>query len=199
MSNLLLDSAPLTLRVGGVEYPIKTDYRTWIRFELLMLDDNLDDDAMDKAINLVFDGCPPPPDLDEETVDQILWFYRCGHPDIPIGGSGAQKERIYDYDVDDGYIYAAFMQQYGVDLQSEAQLHWWRFYAMFASLNASCKFVEILGYRSTKISSRMTPEERAFYVKMQKMYALPHPKAETDKIAEINARLIRGEDVKDLL
>lgn len=198
MSNLLLDSAPLTLDIGGVEYPIKTDYRTWVRFELLMLDDSRDD-AFNEALDLVFDGCPPPPEMDNETVAQMMWFYQCGHPDMPLGGSGAPKQRIYDYAVDDGYIYAAFLQQYSVDLQEEAQLHWWRFYAMFISLGAGCKFVDILGYRSTKISKKMSLEERAFYRRMQQMYALPNPTAEDDKTAEINARLIRGEDISDLL
>lgn len=200
MSNLLLDSAPLTLCIGGAEYPIRSDYRTWIQFELLMLDDGRDDDGavISEAIGLVFDGCPPPPELDNETVGQMMWFYRCGHPDTPLGGNGAPKQRIYDYNVDDGYIYAAFLQQYGIDLQTEAQLHWWQFYAMFISLG-NCKFIDILGWRSAKISSKMSPDQRAFYRQMQKMYALPQPKNEDDKTAEINARLIRGEDVSDLL
>lgn len=200
MSSLLLDSAPLTLKIGGAEYPIKTDYRTWVRFELMMLDDGLDDDVLfDDAISLIFDGCLPPPELIGETVDRMMWFYQCGHPDTPIGGDGATKQRVYDYTVDDGYIYAAFLQQYGVDLQQQAQLHWWQFYAMFISLSTDCKFAEILGYRSTKISTKMSPEERRFYRRMQKMYALPQPKTEDDKKDEINARLIRGESIDGLL
>lgn len=199
MSNLLLDSAPLTLTVGGTEYPIKTDYRTWIKFELMMLNDDLDDNVLLDAIRLVFGDCLPSPEYTAEMVDQMMWFYQCGHPDTPIGGSGAPKRRIYDYTVDDGYIYAAFLQQYGIDLQEHPQLHWWRFYAMFIGLSSDCKFTQILGYRSTKISSKMSPEERAFYRRMQKMYALPQPKTEDDKKAQINARLIRGEDISDLL
>lgn len=199
MSSLLLDSAPLTLNIGGAKYPIKTDYRTWVRFEMMMLDDGLDDAVLFDAIGLVFDGCLPPPEHIGETVDQMMWFYQCGHPDTPIGGSGAPKQRVYDYTVDDGYIYAAFLQQYGVDLQQQAQLHWWQFYAMFISLSSDCKFAEILGYRSTKISTKMSPEERRFYRRMQKMYALPQPKTEDDKKALINARLINGEDISGLL
>lgn len=35
--NLLLDGLPDHINVYGLDYPIKTDFRTWIRFEQIML------------------------------------------------------------------------------------------------------------------------------------------------------------------
>ena len=36
---------------------------------------------------------------------------------------------------DDDYIYSAFLSQYNIDLQDIKHLHWWKFKAMFKSLN----------------------------------------------------------------
>jgi len=40
MGNLLLDALPTQLEIEGVQYPINSDFRTWIRFENTLLWDN---------------------------------------------------------------------------------------------------------------------------------------------------------------
>ena len=50
-----------------------------------------------------------------------------------------------------------FLEQYGIDLTQEHDLHWWRFKAMFDSLSEKTQFVKIMGYRSMTITKRYEP------------------------------------------
>jgi hypothetical protein len=44
------------------------------------------------------------------------------------------SERVLDYEIDAPYIYAAFMEQYGIDL-IETRLHWYKFVALLHGLH----------------------------------------------------------------
>lgn len=138
--NLLCDKTPDTITVSGVDYKINTDFRVWIKFELILtnqIDDTLSAEILAEIQKLVFrTPCP----MNEETVEAILNFYRCGKPPEKHSGGGNDKA-VFDYDFDDGYIYAAFLEQYGIDL-NDANLHWWKFRALFMSLRADCMFTK---------------------------------------------------------
>lgn len=199
--NILIDSVPSTFMIGGTEYPIHTDFRTWIRFELLLQSDvSTETDILEQAKELIFIESIPPEDYNDDTVAQMVLFYCCGQTEIKAAGkSAADAQQIYDYNIDAAYIYAAFMQQYNIDLHKIKSLHWWLYQALFTSLSEECKFVKIMEYRSVKITAKMPQEQRDFYRRMQRIYGLSQPKAKSKKIDQINARLMRGEDVADLL
>lgn len=75
----------------------------------------------------------------------------------------------------------AFKEQYGIDL-NDANLHWWKFRALFMSLRADCMFTKILGYRTMPITSKMSTADRNFYQRMKKLYALPLPAVGAGKV-----------------
>ena len=106
---------------------------------------------------------------------------------------------MYSFEHDDRYIYAAFLSDYGIDLQDVEDLHWWKFRAMFLALNDSCEFKKIMGYRSMKITSKMSKEQRAFYEKMQRIHALPIPDDEQEKYDAITKALMGDGDLTGLL
>lgn len=94
---------------------------------------------------------------------------------------------MYSFEYDDDYIYAAFMTQYGIDLNSIEYMHWWKFRSMFNSLTNQCEFVKIMEYRSIDLKDNMPKEQKAFYRKMKRIYALPSMDDEdkrTNAIAE---------------
>lgn len=203
--NLLLDALPTCVMIGGAEYPIRWDFRTSILFELLMQDDTIaDEDKMRKALDLYFYN--PPPDVLAAS-EAIIWFYACGKPDQEKAAAGqsddaeetASSDRVYSFADDDDYIYAAFMQQYGIDLNAVEGLHWWTFRAMFRALDEKCEFVKIMGYRSVKITSKMSKEQQHFYRRMKSLYALPISKSEQEKHNAIVDALMHGGDLSGLL
>lgn len=53
--NILIDSVPLTINIGGTEYGINSDFRIWIMFEQLLTDTSVTDTAKNSAaFNLIF-------------------------------------------------------------------------------------------------------------------------------------------------
>ena len=109
------------------------------------------------------------------------------------------KTRVYSFEYDDDYIYAAFMTQYGIDLQDIEYLHWWKFRAMFHSLTNQNEFVKIMEYRSIEIKSDMSKEQQSFYRKMKRLHALPVAKSEDEKMNAIEKALLNGGDLTGLL
>lgn len=194
--NMLTDSVPESLTIAGTEYEINTDYSVWLKFEMLLSDEVEDSKATLLDIKkLIFKSEIPPDRADEEATEKILWFYRCEKPEQKGGGSA---KKIFDYDYDDGYICAAFMEQYHIDL-NETNLHWWKFHALMLSLSENTEFVKIMGYRAIDINSKMTAAQKAFYQKMKKHYKLPVKKEEQQRITAIEDALINGEPIDNLL
>lgn len=177
--NLLVDVLPTAVYVKGTEVPINPDFRTFVLFELLMKDDSFDEEekvvqAMDLFYGKRMEDA-------EAALEALLWFYRCGKEASTKSGSSGPP--VYAFDADDGYIVAAFYQQYHIDLTAfegyDASkpngghyLHWWKFTALFQGLNDSCELVKIMGYRGADVSG-MSPGQRQYYQKMKQLYRLP--------------------------
>lgn len=200
--NIIVDLLPDAVEIGGTEYPINTDFRISILFEMMMQDNSISDaDKTRQAIELYY---PTKPHDLGEAAEKIIWFYRCGKElnqtrNQSERDSGTEQKSIYSFEHDDEYIYAAFLSQYGIDLQDVEGLHWWKFRAMFKALDENCEFVKIMGYRSTKISSKMSKEQKAFYKRMQTIHALPLPEDEREKEDAITQALLNGGDLSGLL
>lgn len=197
--NLLIDLVPKTITIDNKEYEINSDFRTSILFELLMQDKSIkDNDKIYLALEFYY---PNIPDDINSAIEKMLWFYRCGKDLITSKrkGKGKSDIKIYSFEYDDDYIYAAFMDQYGIDLQDIKYLHWWKFKAMFKSLKEDTEIVKIMRYRSMDLSKIKDKNEKAYYKKMQELYKIPISKDEQEKLEEIERALLNGEDVSKLL
>lgn len=196
--NILIDTLPDRVQVKGKTYPIRTDFRVSILFELMMQDDRLDaDQKIQQALGLYY---PELPGHAGEAVSALLWFYRCGKEDTVQKKRMAARRgqtRVYDFEYDADYIYAAFLTQYGIDLQ-DAELHWWKFRAMFHSLTKEHEFVKIMGYRSMELE-KLPKEQRDFYRRMKRLHQLPQSDSETERQEAIEAALVNGTDLTGLL
>ncbi len=199
--NILLDQLPTAVEVGGKMYDIPTDFRTAIRLEMLMTDIQLEDtEKLLQILLLFFPDIALLSDKVEQAMIAIMDFYRCGKETAAQKNIGVNKRtQIYSFEHDAPYIYAAFLEQYGVDLTQEPSLHWWRFKAMFDSLSEKTQFVKIMGYRSMVITNDMSPQQKEFYRRMQKLYAIPVSKTEQEKINELEQVLLNGGDISKLL
>lgn len=197
--NLLIDLVPETVTIDNEEYEINSDFRTSILFELLMQDKLLNDkEKIVNALSLYYPVCPR---NINEAINQMLWFYR-GGKDIELSkgkGKGKSDIQIYSFEHDDDYIYAAFMDQYRIDLQDIEYLHWWKFKAMFKSLREDNEIVKIMGYRSIDLSKIKDKEEKAYYRKMKELHKIPVSQSEKEKIDKINEILLNGGNVSEIL
>lgn len=197
--NILIDVVPTSVEIDNKSYEINSDFRNSILFELLMQDSNLsEEEKIIQALELYY---PTVPNNLTEAVEKMLWFYRC---DKEVRESkekvdGKSFTQIYSFEYDDDYIYSAFLNQYGIDLQGVEYLHWWKFKAMFKSLKEDNEIVKIMNYRAMDLSKIKDKEQREFYKKMKTLYEIPKSKNEIEKINNIEEALLNGGDLSNIL
>lgn len=66
----------------------------------------------------------------------------------------SDKKKIFDFEQDAKYIYAAFMQAYNIDLFDIKKLHWWKFISLFNGLPQNTKIMQIIDIRTKPIPQR---------------------------------------------
>ena len=81
-------------------------------------------------------------------------------------------ERLYSFGQDANYIYAAFRQTHGIDLQTE-QLHWFEFLALFMDLGSETMFCQLVSLRKRLKDGSATPEERKMAQAMGEIIEIP--------------------------
>ncbi len=200
--NSLFDGLPQTVTVCGEELPIVTDFRTGIIFEELVKDEEMsDEDKIATALVLYYGDDVTFVSLEaiNEAIQAILWFYQCGDTNHQKDSEKVDTDRpAFSYDHDAGFIYQAFMNAYNIDLAND-YLHWWQFRALFTSLPEDCNFMKIVGYRVMKIPQKASKQQKEYYQKMKKLYALPLPEAQKKQNDELTQALMTGENIQEVL
>ncbi len=86
------------------------------------------------------------------------------------------EEPAYSFWYDGAYIYAAFMQSYGIDLiEQQGVMSWSSFKALFGGLSEDTVFRKIVSIRTRELpTGKGAEEERKELTKLKRMYALPN-------------------------
>lgn len=171
-TNLLIDRLPESVRVNGCEYEIEWNFRTAILFELLMNDPEYSDE--EKIVHTLALYYPKEiPNDWGKALDAVIDFYLCGEENKNTRGTSTNNSRKanYSFEQDAAYIYAAFLTQYGIDLNEIEKLHWWKFSALFQSLNEEQKICQIMYYRDADLKGK-SKSEKKFLKTMKEKYAL---------------------------
>lgn len=167
MIDLRNEGLPVDLEVGGLFYPLDTDFRTWIRWTVQVQTD-------ETAGTYIFTGDVPD---DLGWVEKAAEFAAC-RTETPkdLGSNGP---RVFDYIEDGGRIVAAFQQAYGIDL-TDCRMHWWRFKALLDNLPEGTALGKVMQYRGYTKPSQAKDAEHQFYLKMKRAYALPPLRTSAD-------------------
>lgn len=195
----LFNPLPDSVEIGGRSYRINTDYRYGIKAESILTDpDRTNAQKVKDVIELYFNEIPDFMKYADETVKAVIWFYTgkeyVKESSKTTENDGKKEPRHFSFEHDSGLIYAAFLQQYGVDLSS-ANMHWWKFKSMFNALSEDTQFAKVIHIRAVEITSKMSREQKDYYKKMKKLYALPAPTEEQRKIDFITEALLNGESL----
>lgn len=155
--NLAQDAPPTTLLVGGVEYPINTDYRVWIDVlhdvRNLISTPKTPEQALHNAetfasIETAVFGKVIPADFTD--VLQAISGFALGYPEAPVGEGKPNAAQTYSFDWDLNYIIIAIMNQYGIDISYSCKhFHFWLFLVYFRALCGDHhiqRLIEIRGY-----------------------------------------------------
>lgn len=175
--SLLTNGLPESLSISGKDCPIKTDFKVWLKFSEIMGQGISEAQKLPEIFKLIFDELPP--NL-FNAMAEIIDFYRCGASNQKNTTDRVPQKRIFDFEFDADLIYAAFLQQYKIDL-CNTEMHWWKFKALFDCLSEETKFMKVLGYRSIDISKIRDKKQKQQYRKLKELYRLPDNRSEEQK------------------
>jgi len=162
------------IEIGGEIYRLNLFFDVVLRFFDLM-----DDDAFlnHEKISLAFDMfVETERDFDFEikfnAVKTIVkTFIKQEDEEKQTGGNDKQ---LYCLKQDAQYIYASFLQEYGIDLiDQQGALRWEKFKALLSGLRDNTRFKEIVGIRAAELpKGKGAEEERKRLRKLKQIYAL---------------------------
>lgn len=155
-----------TVTVSGREYPVETDFRVWVEFQSILTGDSKEREKAECLAGFMERlGLPP----SREALEAMLEFYTAESRERTVA-SRRGRPMAFDFRQDSEYVYAAFMGAYGIDLTT-AELHWWRFKALFKALPEDCELCRIMRYRTVELKD-VPKEQRRFYQEQKARYSL---------------------------
>ena len=196
--NVLLDRLPDTVNIGGREYPIDTDFRAGIEFELAVQQGK---ETVGDLLRPWFGAVGYPQDI-VGAVDAAIWFYRCGatedKPKEERGTQSSMSRQGYCFDMDADAILSSFWNAYHIDL-TMSSMHWWVFRALLSGLPEESEFKKRV-YIRTCDTKGMSKKQKEQIMKQRKALEIKRPgKKETladrdRKMREYVARRMNGGD-----
>lgn len=182
MIDLTKAKLPEAIEVSGSFYRIHTDFRYFIRFGQLLSEK----EALPHAFDFMF--------IAEIPQDRIAGFKALTafmNPPRLLPRKNGREEAgppVIDYQLDADLIYAAFMQQYHIDLSMDS-LHWYQFSALLAGLRET-KLTDIISFRLWENTSGKKDEYSRTMQKLHDAWEIEVIDAEDDAaLAEFEARL----------
>lgn len=145
-------------------YKINTDFQIGVQVNIMFDDEELSDEEKSTYfIYLLFgndDGTVREfPDSEQELEDLTIWFLNGWHHDKKAPGSVEEKRKLVDYFIDQGRIYADFMHNYGININT-AKMHWWEFQWLLWNMpHEHSSFKQVIEIRTKKPRKKASAEE----------------------------------------
>ena len=95
--------------------------------------------------------------------------------------NSGRDEKLLDMIQDGSYIYASFMQCYGIDLVDIEYLHWHKFITLFKCLSEDCIIKKIISYRGYVKSEK---SEDSIRRELREMWSLPYEVQQDDSVLQ---------------
>ena len=162
----MFDQMIRTVEADGIRCPIDPDFR-------IMCDLSEGDKSVPGRF--FFAGLPEGASA-KSAIDAMMAFFRRGllgrdaDEDDEDEDGGSSAVPIFKFSEDEGYFYAAFLSEYGIDLYT-AKLHWYAFCMLFRGLSDECRLKQMIAVRAVKMSD-VPKYDRKRIAKLKKVYAL---------------------------
>ena len=157
---------PEYARIGDKTVKLRTDYRVALRCFSAVNDPDISDGERALAVIWLLFGQLPDGDL-QPYLDKARLFLQCGRDTENAGGV-----RDMDMAADMPYIYASFLSDYRIDLDT-TPMHWWRFCALMEGLTEECVLSRVRELRRFDLSEIKDAKTRRKIADAQQRVALP--------------------------
>lgn len=192
MGNILIEQLPEAVEIDGREWAIRTGFRDCLRVILAFEDAELT--IFEKQMVLLELLYPEKPNNAQAAFDLGIQFLNGGEPGESDGGGPSM--RLYSFAQDAGFIFSAFRQTHGIDLE-KAEMHWWKFIALFMDLGPETTFCNLVSLRKKIKTGKASKEERQTYREIRDVAELPELDTRTiEEKAQMNEFLRQVEEAK---
>lgn len=176
----MIGALPETLTVGGVDYPIRTDYRNVLQVFEEFLDPELETaEKWIVAVYLLFEDFRCYDDVAEaagrgfsleEAIKQILWFISAGQPEKEV-----LELPTYNWKQDEQMIFSAVNKVAGRETRELEYLHWWTFLGYFNEVGEGT-FSFIVGIRhKLNKGKKLEKHEKEFLSRNKELVLMKKP------------------------
>lgn len=151
---------PTSLPVGGVEYEIRSDFRSVIDILSAMNDPDLNAEGKAEVIlKIMYPGWRDiPPEHIDEALQKACEFIDCGQKD-----DGRKSPRVIDWEQDAQLIISAVNGVAHTETRAIPNLHWWTFFGWFMEIGDSTISTVIHVRKKLAEGKPLDKAEKEFY------------------------------------
>jgi len=186
----MIGALPTTLRIGGKEWDIRSDYRNILRiFEALEDRELSEQEKLYVLLARMFvDFKQMPKNLYQEACEQANSFIECHSRE-----DDKKNPKLINWEKDEQMIFPAINAVAGFEVRAIEYLHWWTFLGYFESVDNECLWSFVLSIRQKRAQGKkLEKHEREFFNKNKNICSIewqaPKEKVE-DTLANIFANL----------
>ena len=160
---------PSTIIVGQQELEINTDFETALACIACINDDELSD--IERAYGVLALLYKSEPEDEAEALRLAVKYLQQGREPEDTQSRAGAADMDYEYDMH--YIRSSFRSDYGIDLMTTPDMHWWQFGELLQGLTDQCILNRVRDLRNYDLSSVKDPQTRAKIIMAQRDVALP--------------------------
>lgn len=178
---------PTTLEIGGVNQPIRSDYRAALDLCAVLTDPELSNDDRVEALLLIFypEWESIEPQDYQGAVEKCLWFLNCGNEDY-----GQKAPKLMDWEQDFQMIVAPINRVIGREIREPTPLHWWTFISAYYEIG-DCLFAQVVRIRDKKAKGKpLDKADKEWYKQNRHLVDLKttYTQAEQDLLAQFSKK-----------
>lgn len=175
--NPIYDEFPNAVMVDGIDFPIVTDFREWIKFYALI---ESDIETKQKALIMLEYFMDDIPNDAEKALYALSDFLSARElyqgKETQRKSSNRLDVQAYSFTEDANDIYSAFLVYYNINLQSVDYMHWYEFRVLFDSLPFESEIKQKMHYRTLNPASIKNKDERKRVREIQESIRLKNPR-----------------------
>lgn len=181
MFNIIINECPEIVEISGLSFKINSDFKNILKI-LDILEKTEDKNVAGKLALRKFYNNNIPDDI-ETAVEAFVEFISNKSDSVEIDDEEErpEEEKIFDMLFDSNYIYAAFIQNYGMDL-NQINLHWWKFKTLVEGLPSNTKLSDIIQIRGQELPK--DSKQRATMNRLKEVYKLPGKDKHDEEVAK---------------
>ena len=186
--NPLYEPLPKSVEVGGIPYPVKTDFRAVLK----LIQEVRQTEEPEARLLLVLGIFKEMPQDIQGAVQAVTGFIAGVHAGRNGREDNDNRKKTFCYEQDAPYIVSDFCNYYGIDLLTCKYLHWQKFQMLLEGLPDDSGVKTRIGYRSIDAGKIRDKQERQRIQKIQRAISLEDEREE-EQIGDLFAAAMWGD------